>query len=528
MKRQLNLTWLFAVLLLFAACGEKEDVNKTEETLKKLAGNWLYTSEEDMQCYLLTFYESGEFMYQSQEVDVKKTFAGKLVYNENLNSITLVPSTGESPLTYILGSIDAQRLSLTESNGRSLTYDKTAISQLPQHNDWGVHQPTLDEDLAAEVEANYKELNRENGGYYVMTRLSKNMVRLTIPCDSVSYYDLTITQTPDGLISLKGNNWEGSYSRESKSAKAYLDLIYHGSAGNVKYYLEKLEKTKGDGSLKNPFNAAAASAYAQYIGGDSESPGDVYINGKVVSIKDQYGTQYGNATFTISDDGSDTNTFQIYRALYYGNLKYISGELLNVGDNVIICGKVTNYRGTIPETVVGMAFLYSLNGKIDNQKWTSLGWGTISEDFLFGASATVEILQRGNRYRIRGAFDALAKAAGIDLDGNQDPYIELALLKSGDEFKGVTITQGNLVGYYDMNTGFYDSEYKEDIYMLHPGRLTRFKSEDAYAHNFIAAWQDNNKIGRVKLSPYYYLFDYSGGWNKTTNEGIVIDFPGYK
>lgn len=93
MKRQLNLTWLFAVLLLFAACGEKEDVNKTEETLKKLAGNWLYTSEEDMQCYLLTFYESGEFMYQSQEVDVKKTFAGKLVYNENLNSITLVPST---------------------------------------------------------------------------------------------------------------------------------------------------------------------------------------------------------------------------------------------------------------------------------------------------------------------------------------------------------------------------------------------------------------------------------------------------
>lgn len=120
----------------------------------------------------------------------------------------------------------------------------------------------------------------------------------------------------------------------------------------------------GDGTLENPFNSVAAIAYAKEVG-DTESPKDVYIKGKVASITDQYGTQFGNATFTISDDGTASNAFTVYRALYLGNNKYTSGDLLKEGDEVIVYGKVTNFKGNTPETVQGKAYLYSLNGKTE-------------------------------------------------------------------------------------------------------------------------------------------------------------------
>ncbi|MBQ8095687.1 MAG: carbohydrate binding domain-containing protein [Prevotella sp.] len=118
----------------------------------------------------------------------------------------------------------------------------------------------------------------------------------------------------------------------------------------------------GSGTLEDPFNSVAAIKYAQEVG-DTESPKEVYIKGKVASITEQYGTQFGNATFTISDDGTANGAFTIYRALYLGNQKYTSGDLLKEKDDVIVCGKVTNYRGNTPETVQGSAYLYSLNGK---------------------------------------------------------------------------------------------------------------------------------------------------------------------
>ncbi len=119
----------------------------------------------------------------------------------------------------------------------------------------------------------------------------------------------------------------------------------------------------GTGTLEDPFNCVAAINYINSLGSDVESSENVYIKGKVVSITEQYGTQYGNATFYISDDGTTANQFQVYRALYLGNTKYSSGTLLKVGDDVIVCGKVVNFRGNTPETVTGKAYLYSLNGE---------------------------------------------------------------------------------------------------------------------------------------------------------------------
>lgn len=118
----------------------------------------------------------------------------------------------------------------------------------------------------------------------------------------------------------------------------------------------------GDGTEANPFNSVAAKAFASALASGAESDNDVYIKGKVVSVREQFGTQYGNATFYIADDvnAASSDQFYVFRCLYLNNQKYTEGALLEVGDDVVVCGRVTNYMGNTPETVQGKAWLVSL------------------------------------------------------------------------------------------------------------------------------------------------------------------------
>ena len=145
---------------------------------------------------------------------------------------------------------------------------------------------------------------------------------------------------------------------------------------------EPVAEAKGSGTLEDPFNAAAAIAYAKEVG-EKESDKEVYIKGKVSSITEQYGTEYGNGSFSISDDGEPVGEFYVHRALYLGNQKYTNGDLLKKYDEVIVCGKVYNYKGNTPETVQAKAYLYSLNGK------TEAGGGQEGGGEVSGNSITV-------------------------------------------------------------------------------------------------------------------------------------------
>ena len=180
---------------------------------------------------------------------------------------------------------------------------------------------------------------------------------------------------------------QGSQLRTAANLKDHADLLgtkislkgkfaaymgVNGLTGNSGGYDEFFlgdgtgsAEAQGDGTEANPFNALGAKAFASALASGAESDKDIYIKGKVVSIKENYSTQYGNAAFYIADDmnASSDNQFYVYRALYLGNVKYSSGDLLKEGDEVVVCGRVTNYMGNTPETVQNKAWLVSLNGK---------------------------------------------------------------------------------------------------------------------------------------------------------------------
>lgn len=117
----------------------------------------------------------------------------------------------------------------------------------------------------------------------------------------------------------------------------------------------------GDGSKENPFNSVAANQMASKLASGAKTDKQYYIKGKVVSVKEAFSAQYGNASFYISDDGKAEGQFLVFRTLYLGNEKWTEGKTnVAVGDEVVVCGSLTNYMGNTPETVQGETYLVSL------------------------------------------------------------------------------------------------------------------------------------------------------------------------
>lgn len=214
------------------------------------------------------------------------------------------------------------------------------------------------------------------------------------------------------------------------------------AAVSVKQAGAKGAKSMGTGTLEDPYTAEGAIAAAEALGADVESATDVYIKGKISKIANNgtftEGGTFGNASFYISDDGTPgEKDFYCYRILYLGNKKYTSGTDIQLGDEVVVCGKIVNFKGNTPETVAGKAFLYSLNGETQGggggQTGTPKGTGTLADP-----------------YNAAGA-NAAAAALGADVESATDVYIKGKISKIANNG---TFTQGGTYG----NASFYISD----------------------------------------------------------------------
>ncbi|MBO6032224.1 MAG: hypothetical protein J6Q22_12355 [Prevotella sp.] len=241
--------------------------------------------------------------------------------------------------------------------------------------------------------------------------------------------DVNIQEEDVVVICGKIVNYRGS-TPETVQNKAYVVSI---NGKGVEVPETTTAEAKGTGTQTDPYNVAGVLNYLNTLGADVTSSNEVYIKGKVKEITEQFGTQYGNATFTMIDEGYDA-IFTAYRILYLGNKKYTEGDLLKEGDEVIVCGKVVNFRGNTPETSQNTAYLYSLNGKTADG-----GGGGTSEvktvsiadfnaapvsDTWYQLTGTVKNLKDGDQY---GNFDLE--------DATESVYVYGLLSEKGGEKK---------------------------------------------------------------------------------------------
>lgn len=115
------------------------------------------------------------------------------------------------------------------------------------------------------------------------------------------------------------------------------------------------------GTLENPMTVAEAH---DFITAAENLDVDVYVKG-IISQVDEINLQYGNATYQISDDGTTENQLQIYRGYFFNGDKFLTGNEIKVSDEVIVVGKLVNYRGNTHQFTTGSK-IYSLNGETES------------------------------------------------------------------------------------------------------------------------------------------------------------------
>lgn len=117
----------------------------------------------------------------------------------------------------------------------------------------------------------------------------------------------------------------------------------------------------GDGSAAKPYNVTAINqAYATLESGKTADK-EVYVKGYVMA-NPKFDSKYNSMNYYICDDKEgDGQVFYIYGGRGLNNTTFSSANDLKEGDEVIICGKVTNYKGALQ--LASQNKIVQLNGK---------------------------------------------------------------------------------------------------------------------------------------------------------------------
>lgn len=197
----------------------------------------------------------------------------------------------------------------------------------------------------------------------------------------------------------------------------------------------------GTGTVEDPYNVAAALQLVNSLGADETTANAIYVKGKVTGTPEIETKTYGNATYYITDDGS--NKIYIFQSYYLGNRKFTADDKLNEGDEVIVCGKFTNYKGNTPETVgKGSSYIYSLNGKTEGGGDTptpgeAKGDGTQANPYnAAGANKAASALTADGKLENVYVTGIISKIKSIDTGsfGNAEYYISEDGTTNGDQF----------------------------------------------------------------------------------------------
>ena len=278
---------------------------------------------------------------------------------------------------------------------------------------------------------------------------------------------------------------------------------------------------QGTGTQADPYNAAAAIAAVANLTWTSTSEyqttDPVYVKGKISKIADKgtftEGGTYGNASFYISDDGATGGSeFYCFHVLYLGNQKYTSGTDIKVGDEVIVYGKLMNYRGNTPETASG-AYLYSLNGVTESGGGgggggTANGTGTLADPYnAAGANAVASALASGEKTatdvyvkgkisQVKYPFDATHKTATF--------FISDDGATSGDQFQCYSV---KYLGNTDWAEGNTQVQVGDDVVIC--GKLTNYQgtpetaAKEAYIYSLNGTTQGGGGGGGQQTGTTY-------------------------
>lgn len=160
----------------------------------------------------------------------------------------------------------------------------------------------------------------------------------SVEFDAPSKFDVTVAEG-----TLSGKQWTGSEDQvvftinkntQIKKLTVTLDVAVDEQPSEPEYHIANTPDA--------PYTVAQAN---ELIAAGKGLDDKVYVKGIITSIN-EVSLQYGNATYFISDDGTENGQLEVFRGYAGGGEKFTSEDEIAVGDVVIVYGKLTNYNGT--------------------------------------------------------------------------------------------------------------------------------------------------------------------------------------
>ena len=179
-------------------------------------------------------------------------------------------------------------------------------------------------------------------------------------------YDITLGDTVDFVALNNPNNLPVTYASSNTNVATIdsdgnVEVVGVGTttisatsektdkfdAGYASYIINvKAPADPSESIVNTPETAYTVAKAIELITAGKGLDSLVYVVGYIHKIE-EVSTEYGNATFFISDNLTDTqNDIKVYRAKYKDNEKFTAEDQIKVGDKVIMYGKLVDYNGT--------------------------------------------------------------------------------------------------------------------------------------------------------------------------------------
>ena len=225
----------------------------------------------------------------------------------------------------------------------------------------------------------YKELNLKAGTYKMSFYAKGGQVR---PGYAISVNGSIASNgyTYGEYATLSATEWTPVVYEFTLKASTTINLVVmNPKSNNSKGYtatdaiIDDFSLTTTDGGIdgtvappvditNTPETAYTVAEAFELIEAGQGLNANVYVKGKISSIKEVETTQHFNATYNISDNGTtEGQQLVVFRGKYLGGANFTEEEQINIGDEVIVYGKLVNYNGTYE--VNSNNQIYSINGE---------------------------------------------------------------------------------------------------------------------------------------------------------------------
>ena len=255
---------------------------------------------------------------------------------------------------------------------------------------------------------------------------------------------------------------------EARKADIVFKSMKNNNESSVTYTIEQAANILPHGeNPDDPFTVAEAIAKCKEIGGTSD--GKIYYAKGTISSIQEVNVEKGNATFNISDDGTDNGALTVFRSKYLNNENFTALDQINVGDEVIICGKLVNYKDATPE-FSGSVYIYKQT-KASNDPGTKNNPFDIAGVISFiDGGGTGEVYVKGVVSEVVNAFEAE--------HGNGTFWISDDGTKHGDSLKDFEAYRVLWLGNKKWAEG--DGQIAVGDKVVICGEVTLYKSKSIY------------------------------------------------